>query len=207
MKSVLALGSSRLLGLISDLFRPQLDLHLCSILIKKMLDLEYWGSRSVCLWRRPLAGGGAHVPLQGCDDYVCIFLLRLRAVKFVFLYIMENVIRQQVSDALAAAERPPHVSGRDLIGHPLRDHVDVPAVLPQHVWLVYELVRVAAATSDADQTVTAQDLSDVVLLPQVGNNEGLEDIGSAQHHHLRTRCAWRKKKQFRGEKKKKSKRD
>ena len=132
------------------------------------------------------AGGGARVPLQRRQDDLCVLLLALRVVEFVLVYVMDHVLRQQVPDAPAAAQRPPHLSGRDLVGHPLRDHVDVLAELPQHVGLVYELVGVAAAAGDADQAVTAQDLSDVVLLPHVGDSEGLEDVGSTQQHHLRT---------------------
>lgn len=99
--------------------------------------------------------------------------------------VVNDGVRQQVSDAAASTQSPPHVGGRDLVGHPLVDRVDVLAVLPQRVRLVDELAWIGAAAGDADQTVAAHDLHDVFVLPQIGNPKGLQDIGAAQQHQLR----------------------
>lgn len=137
------------------------------------------------------AGGGcSRAPLQRRQGHSCVFLLALGAVQLMRPYVPNHAVRHQVSDALAAPQRPPHVCGGDVVGHPLVHHVDPLAVAPDHVRLVHGLKGVAAAAGDAHQPEAAHNLGEVLVLPQVGNGEGLEDVGSAQQHHLRAVWAW-----------------
>lgn len=130
--------------------------------------------------------GCGQAPLQWCQFHSCIFLLALGAVQLVLLYVLNHAVRHQVFDALPAPQRPPHVRGGYVIGHPLVHHVDPLAVAPDDVRLVDGLEGVAAAAGDAHQAKAAHDLGQVLLLPQVGNREGLQDVGAAQQHHLRS---------------------
>lgn len=154
------------------------------------------GPVRAALWTTALrdsssAGWGcSRAPLQRCQGHSSVFLLALGAVQLVLPYVPNHAVRHQVSDALAAPQRPPHVRGGDVIGHPLVHHVDPLAVAPDHVRLVHGLEGVAAAAGDAHQPEAAHNLGEVLVLPQVGNGEGLQDVGSAQQHHLRALWAW-----------------
>lgn len=124
---------------------------------------------------------GICASLKRCQNHICIFLLALGAVEVVLLYVMNHTVWQQVPDALSSTQRTTHMRGWDVIGHPFLDNLNVFAIIPKQVRSVYKLVGVVAVAGDADQTV-AQDLSNIFLLPQIGNPKGLQDVSPTQQH-------------------------
>lgn len=126
------------------------------------------------------------VSLKRSKDDICILLLTLRTVQMLILDVLQHRLGQQVAHALAPAHGSSHMCGREIIGHPFPHDVDVLTVFVEHIRLVDKLLCITTIPGDAHKPKAAHDLCDILILPHIGDAEGLQYVCSTQQLELKS---------------------
>lgn len=125
------------------------------------------------------------VSLQRSQDNPDIPLFTLGAIQAVLFDVFLDNIWYQVANALAPPEGSPDLGGRDVIGDPFVDQVNVGLVSPQHIGFIDEFLSIVSSPGNTYDPIVSHNCGDVLTLPQVGNTEGLQQICPTQQLDLR----------------------
>lgn len=135
-------------------------------------------SPGCCCWR-PLFG-------QRPEHRVLVAPLAVLCVEVVLMDVVDHRVWKQVLDAEAPSQGPPHLGGTGLVPHPLPHQEDVPRVAREHVRLVHGSLGMKPPSADTDQAEAAGHLLHVLVQPQAGNFESVQEISPTQELQLGT---------------------
>lgn len=155
--------------------------------------------RSSNLWANAQLGAAAVPPsviqtlhsMLGERPQHCVLMypLAVLRVELVPVNIFYHSVRDQVFHTQIPPESPADLCGARLIPHPFPHQEYVVSVARQRVRRVHGPLGLQPASTDADEAETSNHLLHVVVLPQAGDPESLQEISSTQELHLRT-GAW-----------------
>lgn len=109
---------------------------------------------------------------------VLISPLAFVCVEVVLVNIFYHRVGDQVFHTEVPSQSSAHLCGTDLILNPFPHQENVLSVAREHVRLVHGPVRLQPPSADADEAETPDYLLHVVVPPQAGDLESLEEICS-----------------------------
>lgn len=110
--------------------------------------------------------------------------LAVSCVEVVLVNVFYHRVWNQVFDAQIPSQSPADLCGARLVTHPFPHVENVSAVGRERVRLVHGPLGLQPPSADADQPEASSHLLHVVFLPQAGDLERFEEIGSTQELQL-----------------------
>lgn len=115
--------------------------------------------------------------------------LTVLGVEVVLVNIIYHRVRDQVFHALPPSQGPADFGRARLVPHPLLHQEDVLTEARERVRIVHGSLGLKLPSTDADEAKVSGDLLHVIVEPQAGDLESVEEISSTQELQLGAR-AW-----------------